>query len=321
MPPFPFILKIQVYNASGELVRLVTESYASKMNTGVTLLVDGVESDVVADGKSLEILMAGTEIPSTVGAGATSFFWATDTDGAQAASGGVYFIKFEQTDSYGHTLSIFKSVTVMRSEEYVELSVFNSAGETVKVIKAQNLSPDKPDLNVNEVTLIDENFTGIDMEYAPGYYVTWDGKTNNGLNVGTGTYEIQMISWTKKHGTVQSNKTIMIIVKGKTGLVEDLKILPNPYKGVEAGNPDHIRFTWTASGTGKAVVRVYDITGALVVKLDEKLETGFVDWQLYTAGIGYSVTGGIYLVVIEAKGSDGSIERKKQRLAITIKNI
>ena len=67
-----------------------------------------------------------------MGLGYSDFYWYVDNDASQMLNSGLYYMKFEQKDEYGHSNIMIEEIHVIRVEEYVELNIFNSGGELVR---------------------------------------------------------------------------------------------------------------------------------------------------------------------------------------------
>ena len=86
-----------------------------------------------------------------------------------------------------------------------------------------------------------------------------------------------------------------------------ISITPNPYRGFSgyeaSGNETITRFV---NLPAQATIRVYTLSGTLIRTI-EKANTGAtIDWDLRTEA-GLPVASGIYLIHVEARGSDGAV--------------
>jgi flagellar hook assembly protein FlgD len=280
----------------------------------------------ITDKTPLEIYLPGVETPDTQGNGAgTSFFWTADNAQSQDVTQGNYYIKVEQTDTYGHVTAFIKEVTVLRQEKYVEMKIFNEAGELVRIIRKDGASTlnDKLNLVVGDgkgTLAIDENGNPVNIKYGSNLleYITWDGKDSQGKVVQSGSYEIQMIMTTDTGLTVEATQSVIVLREAKKYL-DKLIILPNPYDEKKAPGP--ITFKWTFINgvqTGDAYVRVYNVAGELVASLKGDLAgaTG-ITWNLKQGKV-YNVSRGVYIAVLEAKNTAGYLDRVKEKMAIAV---
>ncbi|HPI04231.1 MAG TPA: hypothetical protein PKZ78_10375, partial [Candidatus Goldiibacteriota bacterium] len=327
LPPFPYIVRIGVYNSAGELVKIIAESRANNMmslvrftaapeESNVQGTVEGKESEVVTNKQVLEIFMAGLETPDSIGTGHTVFEWGATNNAIQDISNGSYYIKIEQKDEYGHSNVLIKEIQVIKIEEYVEVNIYNSGGELVRVIKENRASStDRVSLKIDDMLVIDKNGSDLSLVYGDGVgeYIRWDGLNNQGKAVSSGTYEIQVIVKNVQGQTIEASKTVIILNEGKKFL-ESVLITPNP---VDKKVLPAVLFRWTGSGFGEMTVSIYTINGELVRRLSAKFETffQFIPWDLRAAN-GDNVAQGYYVVVFEAVSKEGFTDRKVEKLAI-----
>lgn len=266
--------------------------------------------------------MPGVETPDTAGTGNTTLEWDVRNDQGQYVTSGVYYIKIEQVDDYGHIRTFTHEMSVFRADSYVMVDIFNSAGELVRRIldPDQTAIPSNIGIRMNDLYAIDANTGGqIDVVYSNeiGDRIVWDGKNSHGVVVSSGSYEIQVTVKTELSESVTASKRITVLSDRKEYL-DELVIAPNPYTAPGQGYTE-IRWGFLAGAeTGKAFVYIYNIKGELIRRLTAPLGAGLVRWDLTSTG-GYNVTTGVYLVVVETKNETGQINRKKQKFSIASK--
>ncbi len=318
-PPFPYTIKIGVYNEAGELVKVIAQDVCNKLMQDVSLYVGTDSKNIVGPGQALELKFPGLGTPSTLGNGSTSWFWQADNSALQTVSPGKYYIQIEQTDTYDHTTVLIKDINVITMDHYLEMSIFNSAGETVRIIRIDNPVVDKLSVklyNDNPVLGFDKVASPIAIQYGKGPdYLYWDGKNSQGIRVGNGTYELQFILKDSSGRTSVDSRTIIVLNETAVSTLGEIKVMPNPYKGPEVSKVDHIIIGWTYVGTGWVTVYIYNINGEQVKKFKAKLEDGMVAWDV-KASNGDTIGAGYYIAVIESKNSEGRLERKTQKFAI-----
>ncbi len=314
LPPFPYIIKISIYNEAGEVVRELVVERASEVIGEIKLTSGGQEINTITNKSLLEINLPGVETPQTIGQGGSVFIWDAKNDIGQVVKQGVYYIKVEEKDGYGHTNVLIKDINVMKEEQYVEVRIFNSAGELVKVIREEKAQiPENIILVVENIIPIEEEGSEIIISYGsePGANVRWDGRNEKGEVVTSGTYEVQIITKTEQGLKVQASKTVIILNEGKE-FISNIKIKPNP---IEKGKVSKVKIAWESEGEGRVRVYIYNIAGELVRKIEGRLEEGYIEWDL-KIGSGAVVSHGNYIMVIEGISKSGYINRVKAKTAI-----
>ena len=305
-----------LYNEAGEQVKLVIDTPVQGALGDVIITVDGVESNVMTSGSMLSLYFDGITNIDSLGENGTTFVMDALSDRGQLISSGTYYLKIEQEDAYGHTTVKTTSVSMIKVEEYVELRIYNSAGELVRTIKNYSpLSADSIALNIDDVISIDKYSSEVKLVYGgPTDFVSWDGKNNTGELVSSGTYEIQVVVKTATALAVSASKTVTVLNEAKEFLGE-FRVYPNPYNGVRDGK---MTFEWEAQGEGKIRIFIYSMTGELVHVLEAGAAGEKAEWDLKTSG-GSLVTHGIYVCVLEGVREDGYREFRKTKAAVIYK--
>jgi len=300
-------------------VRIIASEAVSAPVTSVVYYAKGVTNpEVISSNSEFEIRLPRVETPSTFGNGSTSYYWDATNAQSQEIDGGVYYVKIDTKDAYGHITTIIKDITVMRVEEYVELNIYNSAGEIVRSIREEKKTSGGA-VTLNELggKLIFTKEGGEQfIKYGNniGDYIYWDGKNQEGEIVSSGIYEVQVILKNAESGIVsEASKTVTVLREGKV-YIEELKAVPNPYV---KGSGGIIRFEWTLQGAeaGTVTIRIYNVAGELIKRLEGYLAAGAINWDLKTED-GNDATRGIYIAVMEAKNSEGYKDRKIIKFAI-----
>jgi flagellar hook assembly protein FlgD len=270
--------------------------------------------DILSPGADLDIYIPGVETPSTIGKGGTTFIWNGTTDAMQPVGSGIYYIKIEQQDSYGHTDIMTKQITDLNIQEYVELNIFNSSGEVVRSFRNYGAAiPDKFVLTVPDTLGIQKSGTHIPIQYGtdPALDVIyWDGCSSQGISVAPGTYEVQIIVKKNSQASyVAGSKTVVVVNEGMK-YFGDVKIYPDPYVGTGS-----ITFAWEPSGTGWITIHVRNVAGETVATLKAKLEDNKVVWNVSTPQ-GNPAAHGLYICDFTARNSQGYIAIKRLKLFI-----
>jgi flagellar hook assembly protein FlgD len=322
-------VRIGLYNTAGELVKVITSDVTTNLITVVQTYAQGVtDPATVTDNTPLVIYLPGVETPDTQGNGVgTSFTWIANNAQSQNVVQGNYYIKIEQTDTYGHVTSYIKEVTVLRQEKYVMLNIFNEAGELVRTIKKENTGTltGKLDLVVGDgkgTLAIDGNGSPVNVKYGANLleYITWDGKDSQGNVVQSGSYEVQMVMQTDSGLTVEATQSIIVLREAKKYL-DQLIIAPNPYDAKKG--PAFVTFKWTFTGgvaqAGDMHLRVYNVAGELVAEMSGDLADNVagITWDLKKEGKTH-LARGIYICVLEAKNTAGYLDRAITKMAIAV---
>ena len=316
-----YLIKISVYNEAGELVTTIATVQSSGGLSSVELSVDGQPgtTSVVLGETSLRIFLPGVDTSGQIGLGGSWFTWNGDNAQGQDTNSGQYYVTVAQIDAYGHQDMITKEITVIDNRVYVEMNVFNTAGELVRSIREYGAAySGSLAVNVPDVITIDPaGANSVVVKYSgnAGDSITWDGKDNAGLIVSNGIYEIQIVVKDAVAGTVIAEKTVSILNSGKVNLGK-ITIVPNPFR-VDQGSSVGIR--WDGAMPGTVSVRIINVAGELVRELTGDLAVGSISWDAST-GSGSPVPNGLYIVVIEGKSASGYMDRKIQKLAI-IRNL
>ncbi len=321
-PPYPYVLKITLYNEAGEKVKELFSQPASALVNIVDMFSNtpgGQATDVFNNsvGNNLFISLPGVETP--LYGTDTVFKWEGGNTGEQQIKSGSYYIQISEQDAYGHTSTMTKDLTILNSDEYVTVKVFNSAGEIVwqkteysPVVKDNILA-----LSIEKTIVLGKN-KPITIQYGADATnsIIWDGKNYAGNIVTNGVYEIQV--YYKQEGKNEKivSKTVTFINdENIESVLGEIIIMPNPYK-YAAGKSCIIK--WSGSGAvGDVEVRIYGLTGELIKTVYGKSSNGFVLWN------GKSVNGraasGIYIAVVTAKKGNGQYEIKMIKLIVLVK--
>jgi flagellar hook assembly protein FlgD len=317
--PWPFIITAGMYNEAGELVKVLDNSPASAMFTNVLIDVPGnTDNSVIGNDKILNIIIPGVEIPATLGQGYTTFYWNETNAQAQVVDPGVYYIKVQETDAYGHVNVVIKEITVVISEQYVQMTIFNSAGEIVKVVTDYAAAiPSNIDLSgIGDTLIIQKTGPPMQLKYdSAGDFLTWDGKNDQGLVVSSGDYEVQVTIKTAQGITISATKTVILLREDKLYL-DKFEVWPNPFTAASGTNS--ILFKWTtqdAGETGDVTIRVYNIAGDLAKEIKSTIQAGSYSWNLLTSANNL-ISRGLYVAVLYSKNDQGYTQIKTVKFAV-----
>ena len=313
MPVVPFVIKLGLYNEAGELVGYIGTVGSEKSCTGIDMLLAGKSANTVLSGSNVTISLAGTQVPGGAAGDMDALSWHVDSAAAQEIATGAYIIKAEQKDMYDHVIVVTKSITIIKSEEYVEMKIFNSAGELVNTYR-QYVSVDDKFLSAMSLETKSSYIVGANKKaevgYASGMYFEWDGRNAHGILVESGVYEIQITGKTASGQSMVASKTVTVISENTEKLFEEASSYPNPVKVNETVN-----FVWHSLSTGRMTVRIYNISGEKIATVAGMINSGKITWNGKTSH-GDTAATGVYVCMLEAISDDGRIYREKVKIAV-----
>jgi hypothetical protein len=314
------MLTIGVYNEAGELVRTVADTPTEEMIGNIQFLINSQQdkNGTMTTDNPLQILLPGLQTPNTpLGQPDTSYFWNATTDANQQVSSGVYYIKFQQTDGYGHTNVVIKEIDVLNTNQYAEVDIFNSAGEKVRTMYVyKDVSNTQLTLKAPDVIPIDSNGNTVTITYGTGLtdYLTWNGLNDQGVLVQSGTYEVQVNLVTNQGRTTVASKTVIVLTQTKK-FTGDVEIWPNPYVGGK-NVAKQVKLVWVPGlDTGTMNVAIYNLAGELVRQWTADLQAASIVWDLKT-GDESDAASGLYVVVFKVKDTLGSVTIKTLKMTL-----
>ncbi len=307
---YPYVLVIGVYNEAGEQVKSLYFGDVKGGLEGSEIKIDGEEEkSVFMQDSLLEIFLPGIEEAGSSDKDGMYISWDGKTAQGQPASQGVYYLQISRRDSYDHVDSVVKNFTILRDEEFVEMRIFNSAGEIVKSIKRnESIAVSDVSIDIDAHLVIGESASPEKLKYCDSCSFEWDGKSARGSYVSTGVYEVQFIFKTDQ-GTLEASKKVMVINTGENELGE-VKAYPNP-----CGGSENLTIEWSGGGAGYVTIYIYNLAGDLVKKIASSKEEGKAEWDGRTKS-GEKAASGVYAVVIRADGQEGYAEKKMVKVVL-----
>jgi flagellar hook assembly protein FlgD len=314
--PFPYILTIEVYNEAGEKIILLTNERMADSITDVKLIANGQEWGAFNPTEGpLIIRISGIQTVNHTGEKYVDFEWNGLNSNGQGIKQGVYFIKISYKDTYGCEITHTYDVQVLKIEEYVQLSIYNTAGELVRRITKPEVRNAVINLAIDDVILVGkEGGDEVRFNYGNGE-IEWDGKNEFGRLVDSGTYEIKVEVKTGTGFTTIATKTVSIINAGGNGILGIIKVVPNPYIIDNLARKD-IRIIWSERKAGEVKVMIYNMAGDLVRVIREDMDRGEIGWDMKTS-TGQSVSTGVYVGIVEGiDKATGKMQREKKKIVI-----
>lgn len=302
-------MEIVIYNSAGEKVRSIEDAIVSNLLSGIAVVDAGGNTTTVFNPSagSAEIRLYGISRPGT-GLDYTSYYWDGANQQGQPLTGGIYYISIKITDEYGATQTNTLEVSIVRGDKHIRLSIYNSAGETVRHFEVEPQPDEIVSLSVADVSRAGHSGQGVSIEYAPGKFINWDGTGTNGVLVAGGVYEIKLEQQFEDGHRTMLSKSITILIERKMALAEDLKAAPNPIlPGGSSG--ERVEFSWASPYSGRMEIKIYNNAGELIRELNAGLAEGSIRWDLRTAG-GHLVSSGVYPVIAIAVKDTGEKEKR-----------
>ena len=204
-----YTVRIGVYNEAGELVQtlgvLQTTQPINDFSLGQTIL------------NSLE---ARAEVTYE---GVTIATWNGDSQDGNPATNGTYHISAESIDNLGIVNTVTRQVTVNRNIEKITITVFNEAGEQVRLLV--NYVDDPGGQPIDGMTLSSsvlvpgQSSSGlpsvVSVSTDQGTVLgTWDGRSDAGTLVSSGQYFIEIHSEDGISGSTTITKRVTVMERG-----------------------------------------------------------------------------------------------------------
>jgi len=321
------VLKIEAYNEAGEKVKLITEVLISDSIKGFDMKAGGSSTTLFnpgakdANGNPIPLTFHFEDIwtPGQIGVPEITFAWDGTSDNGQTINNGPYYIKISVKDEYGHVETLNRDVQLLKSEEYVRVKIFNSAGELVNTMEMEAGNVGQISLGIEDTVVIGGN-QKVDINFSAGATMQWDGRNSDGLMVSSGTYEIQVE--VKQNGSFVSmaSKTITVLNQGGGNVFDNERCYPNPVE-VKTAEGAKMKFAWDSKGNaGTMNIRIFNKSGELVRSLGTRLEYNQAEWDLKTSS-GQVIASGYYPVILTAVKDTGEKKVKSIKAVIIRKFI
>jgi uncharacterized repeat protein (TIGR01451 family) len=306
-------ITISIYNDSGELVKTINEFTMSSDISNFTTEINGIIGDSISsyqDNVSFEY--NGNIIGS----------WNLTNSAGGTVINGTYFVKIDSTNAFGSTTSITKSLTVLAQQETLQISVYNEAGEEVKLFSTAEInqqlgSPLEPsDFQVSTIhispSIIHPSYTqplGVGnytiITLGSGRSLTWTGRSNTGIIVSNGQYFIEIRAI---NGSAVDGAMILPISVLSTGynFMDQVLVAPNP---IHLNSTYQARILVPPNGNvfNHVNVKIYTVDGELIETLENAPGTMNVIWPI--KGVS-PLAVGTYLIDVELRYNNALVQRK-----------
>ena len=298
-----------MFNSAGEKVRVIYNGNAEAANDPVVTSLPNTGPGPV------NLNIGGIVLPN--GGGLT---WQGANDDGQWVGNGIYYLQETSTDSFGNLKTVTVPISVISTASQASLEVYNSAGELVKTIPVNNLAGLPTDLTLQSTTFAvsTDPATGqasgglsmnLKLSNTSTQPVLWDGTSNQGAPVSSGTYIIKLTY--SQAGQLMVVKTVSVtLLQGpdlstKSALAGAV-VAPNPFN---ASSGQQLQLFYTVPVQGYGAVRVYDLAGELVSQAQDPDKTGRI---ILKAG----PAGGVYLLELEIRQGAAVLGKRVLKVAV-----
>lgn len=292
----PNHLLVSIYNSAGERVRTLfqgeSQGLPASLEAGSGSLIPGQTL------WSLSFPGALTGHPD----GALN--WDGSNDNGQWVTSGLYSVKAEFTDPFGKVTALVTDVQALTLPESETLSIFNSAGEIVRI------------LHFAATDATDFSFVGPD-DSDPSYQfklligsavqlIRWDGNNAEGTPVQSGTYMATLFKANSlNHQTVVSH-TFTVLREAVTPSLGGVRVGPNPRRPGQ----DLWILVQPSAGGENLHADIFSLDGTKVADVQGVVLGG----RLRLLSSSSALAPGVYLVSIERLQAKRVLERRWVKL-------
>jgi hypothetical protein len=287
---------VKVYNSAGEEVGVLYEDlglYAKP--TGMSVLQGGFLPD-----------NGGKGLLSLEGPGLTLAWDGRNAQG-QIVSSGVYYISVEVRDPFGKLETWTSPLSVIRTENFATVQVFNSAGELVWSQKEPMAATAAAQLLLSSRELLPTvSGSGLKITYGSGGadFTYWNGLNSLGLAVASGTYMIE-VTQVAGGGAKKIYTDSVTVLQPNDQVFDSVVASANP---VPAGARQVTFALLGAAGVTQATGSVFSLAGESVGNFNGG---STLNWQ-----IPQGLAAGIYLVRVEASNALGHRRSAVMKIAL-----
>jgi flagellar hook assembly protein FlgD len=290
-----FTVTIGVYNGAGELIKQVQAANAFSAVQVLTLSTQVIDS-------------LSQPLTINYGSGSVVSWDGTGQEGIPV-SNGQYYVKVDSEDPSGNVTSVTQPVLVDRSLAQFTLNIYNESGEIVRHILATVQDAGggvAHSLSLSSDVLSPAGGSASVTILANGQVIaTWNGSSDNGTLVSSGTYFISAHELDGKGEEANITQTLVVLGSGSLSQAQ-ARAVPNVIRG--AGGTI---FQVTSSRPLTLKVTLYDLAGEKVAFRQGSSGSGQVGWDASQSA------SGLYLAVVEIWTADGQLARR-QTLRIAV---
>jgi flagellar hook assembly protein FlgD len=295
-----FTVTVGVYNEAGELIKQVQVGNAF---SPVQILI--LSTQVIDSLSQPLIINYG---------GATPASWDGTGQNGNPVSNGQYYVKVDSADSSGNVNSVTQPVLVNRSLAQFTLNIYNESGEIVRHILAYTQDAGggvAHSLSLSSDVFSPDSSNGASSSvtvFADGQVVgTWDGSTDNGTLVSSGTYFISVHELDGKGDETNITQTLVVLGSGALPNSQ-VRAVPNVIRDssgavFEVNSPQPLTLKAT----------VYDLAGEKVAVREGAPGAGQVLWDASGAA------SGLYVALVECRTAGGQLARRQALRVVVLR--
>jgi hypothetical protein len=290
----PLHLSVRVYSPSGELVAvLFSQLGIMSAPTSVSVLNGAFLPD---EGDTGRLMIDGPGVP---------IIWSGMSQGGQLVESGSYFVLTEIEDSFGKVESWTTPLAVIRTQETVDVEIYNSAGELVWTRQVPASS------SPTGLQLSSENFAleqgGLTVIYGngPSDHVSWDGSTPQGRSAAAGSYLVKLTQ-RGADGSKQTFTKAVSLLSAPDNVFSSLLLGPNP--ALSSSGSLEIRLVGALPSTSVSG-GVYNLAGELISGVSGS--GGALSWE-----IPKGISGGIYILRLSARDASGRVRSQAVKFSL-----
>ena len=232
--------------------------------------------------------------------------WDGSNGSGQLAKSGGYYIVTEVKDNFGKIDTWTTPLTVIRTEQGVDVEVYNSAGEVVWRRHASVASAGG--MQVTGTRVVPGMAGGeakVSYGSGPSDFLLWDGTAMDGTQVAGGSYLVKV---TQKlgSGAKQTYSQGVVVIPSSANIFDAVQAAPNPARAGDSA----VLVSFSGLEPGSAAWgEVYSLAGERVAGLQAS-GTGLA-WSLKPES-----ASGIYILNVTAQAPSG--RRRSQRLKVSL---
>ncbi len=287
-----YTVHVAVYNETGELVK---ELWVKQLSSEVKNFSIATSPNITSLHGQVYVVWNGQQIAT----------WDGTNNVGDPVTNGKYYIKVDNTDSFGSVVSVSQEVMVSRSIAKVTVNIYNEAGEIVRHLYSYADDPSNTTLgdiqlsaNVIRPSQASTSNGTVAITSASGITLLWDGRSDAGSIVTNGHYQVEVHYVDGKSG--EQVVTRGLVVESANSPITDGNVFagPNIIKG--GANSTTIQVNSTVAYTLTA--SLYDVAGE---KIGPTVTgpTGAKSVNLNLSGI----ASGLYFVVVNLTNTQGGL--------------
>jgi flagellar hook assembly protein FlgD len=301
-------VSISIYNSAGERVATLYQGPAQTAQQQPIISTGAAGAGPVS-----------VDISGFVTSQGSSVHWDGQNSNGQWVQDGTYYVQMTSTDSFGAVKSSSVAVAVVGAPRAASIQIYNSAGELVRTLPVSSINgvPSDLDSNTRAFSTVPDPVTGkpqggLSLNVKVGtstQAVVWDGLSDRGQPVDSGTYVVKLTYTDSGSATVVKTLSVTYLQSpdssAKTAVASAF-VAPNPYR--PSTGQDMVLF-YQASPMGVGAVRVYDLNGGLVGQSADGGQTGRIV-------VKPGSSEGIYLIDFEIRSGSAVLARRVLKVAV-----